>query len=183
VVSVLLILFGASLTACTFTRQFPALGPPRKWKFYTSPASFRNWLSVPVWSNSRCPHWLIGLKQKRYRIFQEGIKLYARKGIVGTNWPYCGPCQHVADFAGGHLGSHDRDSLPKKWCPVVRPFKFAIFLMLVPGQRRKSPKDWAVRVNRFWIDYTPEGAIDQFYSDLSVINQMGKAEAQNHPRQ
>jgi cytochrome c biogenesis protein len=26
------------------------------------------------------------------------------------------------------------------------------------------PKDWSVRVNRFWIDYTPQGGIDQFYS-------------------
>jgi cytochrome c biogenesis protein len=32
------------------------------------------------------------------------------------------------------------------------------------------PKDWSVRVNRFWIDYTPKGEIDQFYSDLSVLD-------------
>jgi cytochrome c biogenesis protein len=31
-------------------------------------------------------------------------------------------------------------------------------------------KDWSIRVNRFWIDYTPTGGIDQFYSDLSVLN-------------
>jgi len=30
-----------------------------------------------------------------------------------------------------------------------------------------------VKVNRFWIDYTPEGAIDQFYSDLSVLDKTG----------
>ena len=35
------------------------------------------------------------------------------------------------------------------------------------------PQDWLVRVNRFWIDYTPEGAIDQFYSDLSVLDKNG----------
>jgi cytochrome c biogenesis protein len=35
------------------------------------------------------------------------------------------------------------------------------------------PKDWSVKVNRFWIDYSPEGAIDQFYSDLSVLDQSG----------
>jgi cytochrome c biogenesis protein len=37
----------------------------------------------------------------------------------------------------------------------------------------RVPKDWSVKVNRFWIDYTPEGAIDQFYSDLSVLDQAG----------
>jgi cytochrome c biogenesis protein len=29
-------------------------------------------------------------------------------------------------------------------------------------------------VNRFWIDYTPDGIIDQFYSDLSVLNNQGE---------
>jgi cytochrome c biogenesis protein len=30
-------------------------------------------------------------------------------------------------------------------------------------------------VNRFWIDYTPQGGINQFYSDLSVLDQQGQA--------
>jgi cytochrome c biogenesis protein len=36
------------------------------------------------------------------------------------------------------------------------------------------PKDWSVRVNRFWIDYTPQGGINQFYSDLSVLDNQGQ---------
>ncbi|MGL5509027.1 MAG: cytochrome c biogenesis protein ResB, partial [Microcoleaceae cyanobacterium] len=32
------------------------------------------------------------------------------------------------------------------------------------------PQDWSVKVNRFWIDYKPDGKIDQFYSDLSVLD-------------
>ena len=31
-----------------------------------------------------------------------------------------------------------------------------------------------MRVNRFWIDYSPEGGIDQFYSDLSVLDKTGQ---------
>jgi cytochrome c biogenesis protein len=38
----------------------------------------------------------------------------------------------------------------------------------------QPPQDWSVRVNRFWIDYTPQGGIDQFYSDLSVLDNQGK---------
>jgi cytochrome c biogenesis protein len=34
-------------------------------------------------------------------------------------------------------------------------------------------KNWSVKVNRFWIDYTPKGGIEQFYSDLSVLNDQG----------
>ncbi|NET39891.1 MAG: hypothetical protein F6K19_49385, partial [Cyanothece sp. SIO1E1] len=40
-----------------------------------------------------------------------------------------------------------------------------------PWAERQIPQDWSVKVNRFWIDYTPEGGIDQFYSDLSVLDQ------------
>jgi len=29
-------------------------------------------------------------------------------------------------------------------------------------------------VNRFWIDYTPTGGIDQFYSDISVLDKQEK---------
>jgi cytochrome c biogenesis protein len=42
-----------------------------------------------------------------------------------------------------------------------------------PWAAAQVPQDWAVRVNRFWIDYTPAGDIDQFYSDLSVLDQSG----------
>ncbi|MBD0363028.1 MAG: cytochrome c biogenesis protein ResB, partial [Coleofasciculus sp. C3-bin4] len=35
-------------------------------------------------------------------------------------------------------------------------------------------KDWSVRVNRFWIDYTPQGGINQFYSNLSVLDNEGQ---------
>jgi cytochrome c biogenesis protein len=34
-------------------------------------------------------------------------------------------------------------------------------------------KDWSVKVNRFWIDYTRLGAINQFYFDLSVLDNDG----------
>jgi cytochrome c biogenesis protein len=37
----ILILFGSSLTACTFTRQFPALKAARRWKFYDEPRQFQ----------------------------------------------------------------------------------------------------------------------------------------------
>src|SRR5512147_215718 len=36
----LLVLFGTSLTACTFTRQFPALKAARRWQFYGKARQF-----------------------------------------------------------------------------------------------------------------------------------------------
>ncbi|NJL98542.1 MAG: hypothetical protein HC924_06835 [Synechococcaceae cyanobacterium SM2_3_2] len=33
------------------------------------------------------------------------------------------------------------------------------------------PPQWQIKVNRFWIDYSTEGRIRQFYSDLSIVDQ------------
>lgn len=37
----LLVLFGTSLTACTFTRQLPALKTAQRWKYYEEPRQFQ----------------------------------------------------------------------------------------------------------------------------------------------
>ena len=37
----LLVLFGTSLAACTFTRQLPALKAAQRWKYYDSPQDFQ----------------------------------------------------------------------------------------------------------------------------------------------
>jgi len=58
--------------------------------------------------------------------------------------------------------------------PSGETFKVTNVFDAGPWSAAQIPKDWSVKVNRFWIDYTPAGAIDQFYSDLSVLNQTGE---------
>jgi cytochrome c biogenesis protein len=43
-----------------------------------------------------------------------------------------------------------------------------------PLAKPQITKDWLFKVNRFWIDYTPTGGIDQFYSDISVLDRQGQ---------
>jgi cytochrome c biogenesis protein len=55
-----------------------------------------------------------------------------------------------------------------------------------PFAGSQVPKDWAIQVNRFWIDYLPDGNIDQFYSDLSIVDETGEERDRatisvNHP--
>src|SRR5919202_1508978 len=83
----ILILFGTSLTACTFTRQFPALKAARRWKFYEEPRQFQKLaLSAELDKgslNSLTPL----LEKRRYKVFQEGDTLDARKGLIGRIGP------------------------------------------------------------------------------------------------
>ena len=64
--------------------------------------------------------------------------------------------------------------LAQEMVPSGQTFQVKNIIDAGPLAEPQFPKDWSVKVNRFWIDYTPEGGIDQFYSDLSVLDKQGK---------
>lgn len=169
----ILILFGSSLTACTFTRQFPALKAARSWKFYDQPRQFEK-LALSAEIEAGSLNSLLPAVQKRgYRIFQEGNSLYARKGLVGRIGPIIVHASMLIILAGSIWGSI-AGFLAQEMVPSGETFQVSNILEAGPLAAPQVPKDWSVKVNRFWIDYTPEGGIDQFYSDLSVVDKEGK---------
>lgn len=168
----LLILFGASLTACTFTRQFPALGAARKWKFYTKPRQFQKLALSTDLPKITSEPLIQALQQRRYNVFQEGNALYGRKGIVGRIGPIVVHASMILILLGAIWGAMT-GFFAQEMVPSGETFQIRNIFDAGPWAQAQIPKDWAVRVNRFWIDYTPEGAIDQFYSDLSVIDREG----------
>jgi cytochrome c biogenesis protein len=169
----LLIFLGSSLTACTFTRQFPALSAARRWKFYDQPRQFQK-LALSAELNAGSLNSLTQLlKQKRYQVFQEGDKLYARKGLVGRIGPIVVHASMLIILAGSIWGAMT-GFLAQEMVPSGATFQVKNILDAGVWAAPQIPKDWSVHVNRFWIDYTPSGAIDQFYSDLSVLDNQGK---------
>lgn len=165
----ILILFGTSLTACTFTRQFPALKAARHWKFYDEPRQFKKLaLSAEFeqdFFNSLSPL----LEKRRYKVFQEGDTLYARKGIVGRIGPIVVHASMLLILAGAIVGAMT-GFIAQELVPSGNTFKVKNIIDAGPFAASQVPKDWSVKVNRFWIDYTPQGGINQFYSDLSVLD-------------
>jgi len=84
----LLILFGSSLTACTFQRQIPALRWfSRTWNFYTQPRQFQKFALSAEFQNASVEQVLPLLQQRRYKIFQQGNSVYAHKGLIGRIGP------------------------------------------------------------------------------------------------
>lgn len=169
----LLVLFGTSLTACTFTRQLPALKAARRWKYYEEPRQFQK-LALSAELDAGSLQSLAPLLQKRrYKIFQEkdGI-LYARKGIGGRIGPIIVHIGIVAILLGGIWGAMAGFIAQEM---VASGDTFQIHNIIDAGPfTAPVPQDWSVRVNRFWIDYTPKGGIDQFYSDMSILNNQGQ---------
>jgi cytochrome c biogenesis protein len=169
----ILILFGSSLTACTFTRQFPALKAARNWKFYKEPRQFEKLaLSAELETGSLTSLSQL-LEKRRYKVFQEGESLYARKGIIGRIGPIIVHASMLIILAGAIWGALT-GFIAQEMVPSGNTFQVKNIVDAGPLAAPQIPKDWSVRVNRFWIDYTATGGIDQFYSDLSVLDNQGK---------
>ncbi len=169
-----LILFGASLAACTFTRQLPALRWfSRTWNFYTQPRQFQKFALSAEVDQVSLEQVIPLLEQRRYRVFQRGNCLYAHRGIVGRIAPIVVHASMLLILAGAIWGSMTGFTA-QEMVPSGDTFQIKNILDAGIWATPQIPRDWSVRVNRFWIDYTPDGTIDQFYSDLSVLDQAGQ---------
>lgn len=170
----LLILFGSSLTACTFKRQIPALRWfSRTWKFYSQPRQFQKFALSAEFAQTKLDDLLPLLTQQRYRLFQQDQTLYARKGLVGRVGPIVVHVGILVILIGGIWGAFT-GFVAQELVPSGKTFQIQNITDAGVWAMRQVPKDWSVKVHRFWIDYTPSGAIDQFYSDMSVLDQNGK---------
>jgi cytochrome c biogenesis protein len=170
----LLIWFGASLTACTFKRQLPAW----KWfirdqKLYSKPQQFQKFALSAALDQASIDPLVAQLQNRRYRVVQDGDRLYARKGILGRLAPIVVHISMLLILLGGVIGALT-GFIGQEMVPSGQTFKVQNITDAGPWAASQIPQDWSVKVNRFWIDYLPTGEIDQFYSDLSVLDQGGQ---------
>jgi cytochrome c biogenesis protein len=169
----LLIVFGTSLTVCTFKRQLPALKAANNWKFYQQPRQFEK-LALSAELDAGSTTSLANLLAKKgYKIFQDADALYARKGIMGRIGPIVVHAAMILILLGSIWGALT-GFFAQEIIPSGEDFTITNLIEAGPLSKAQIPLDWYVKVNRFWIDYTEKGNIDQFYSDLSVISNEGK---------
>ena len=169
----LLILFGTSLTACTFTRQLPALKAARKWKYYQKPKQFEKLALSAELDRGSIKSLIPLLKEQKYRVWQQDNALYARKGIIGRVGPIIVHIGMLIVLAGGMWGIFT-GFFAQEMIASGNTFKIQNIIESGPLSSPQIPDNWGVKVNRFWIDYTENGDIDQFYSDLSVVSNEGE---------
>ncbi len=192
----ILILFGASLTACTFTRQITALRWfSRTWNFYSKPRQFGKMALSTELEGYSIEELKARLGDRRYKTYEkvageagsgeagseeadsgEAVAdkmLYAHKGLVGRIGPIVVHASMLLILLGAILGAMT-GFFAQEMVPSGETFKIENIFEAGPWSASQVPKDWSVRVNRFWIDYSPEGRVDQFYSDLSVLDDSGE---------
>jgi len=166
----LLVVFGASLMACTFSRQVPALKGAQRWQYYTEPRQFNKLALGTTIPHGSLSALATALTAKGYRVWHTDHQLYARKGIAGRIGPIIVHASMILILLGGILGALT-GFMAQELVPSGATFH--IQHLIQAGFWAHLPQNWSVKVNRFWIDYTEAGDIDQFYSDLSVLDSNG----------
>ena len=149
-------IWGPALPPAPLPGKFPALGAARKWKFYTKPRQFQKLaLSAdPAAYFCRLAN-SSPATEDNYKVFQEGNALYSRKGIVGRIGPIVVHASMILILLGAIWGAMT-GFFAQEMVPSGETFQIRNIFDAGPWAEAQIPKDWGVRVNRFWIDYTPE---------------------------
>jgi cytochrome c biogenesis protein len=165
----LIVLFGLSLLTCTILQQLPSLKISRKCQFFRNPNQFKK-LNLSTKSNlNNFSKLFFKIKDINYSIFQQKNILYAYKGLIGRIAPIIVHLSMILILIGTILGSISgfkaQEIVPKSEIFHVQNILSNGKLTLIPSV--------STRINDFWINYTKQNTVKQFYSDISILNNYG----------
>ena len=165
----LIFLFGCSLVLCSFLQQLPALKIARRCQFFRTTNSFYKLNNLTILANFSFSKILSTVRTQQYSIFQQKNMVYCYKGLIGRIGPIIVHFSMILILIGTIVGSlfgfKAQEIIPKTE-------QFHIQNILSNGTLSVIPRDSA-RVNDFWITYTKNKTISQFYSDISILNPEG----------
>lgn len=166
----LLSFFAGSLLACTYTTQIPSLKNFRLWKFLQTYNRFRNFQLKGQVPRNLANTSLYHLHDSSYHVFRQGKKSYAYTGLLGRLGPIIVHFSIIFIMLGsstGVLGGYTVQEI------VPRGEVFHLQNFVKYGNLSQIPQFISWRVNDFWITYTSDLKVNQFYSDISILNSRG----------
>jgi len=165
----LIFFFGLSLILCTFLQQLPSLKIARRCQFFRTTNQFYRLKIFTTLKEFSFNKILSLIKDNQYSIFQQKNIIYCYKGLTGRMAPILVHFSMILVLFGTIIGSlfgfKAQEIVPKTE-------KFHIQNILNNGELTIIPKTSA-RINDFWITYTKNKTISQFYSDISVLDTKG----------
>ena len=165
----LIFLFGLSLVSCTFLQQLPSLKIARRCQFFRTTGQFYRLKNFTTLQNFSFNKVLSRIKNNQYSIFQQKNISYCYKGLIGRIAPILVHFSMILVLLGTILGSlfgfKAQEIIPKTE-------SFHIQNIVNTGELTIVPKT-AARINDFWITYTKNRTVSQFYSDISILDYQG----------
>lgn len=165
----LIFLFGLSLISCTFLQQLPSLKIARRCQFFRTTGPFYRLKIFTIINNFSLNKIVSRIRNNNYSIFQQKNILYCYKGLIGRIAPILVHFSMILVLVGTIVGSlfgfKAQEIVPKTE-------NFHIQNILSNGQLTVIPKTSA-RINDFWITYTKNKTVSQFYSDIAILDSSG----------
>ena len=165
-----LLLFGSSLIACTFTTQLPSVKTFKIWRFITKPSQYKNLKINDNIQLEASNSIAFNCNDSQYHFFRQHKKGYAYSGLLGRIAPIVVHASIIILLLGSTFGSFAGYTAQEI---VPRGEIFHIQNLTKFGDVTYIPQALYCRINNFWITYTKELKTDQFYSDLSLFDQKG----------
>jgi len=165
----LILLFGISLLTCTILQQFPSLKIARRCQFFRTTQQFCRLNISTKLEHLSFSQLLFKIKENNYSIFQQKNIIYCYKGLIGRIAPIIVHFSMILILIGAIIGSLSGFKAQEI---VPKTETFHIQNILNSGQLTFIPKV-SIRINDFWITYTKQATVTQFYSDLSILNVNG----------
>ena len=164
-----IIIFGISLLSCTILQQIPSLKIARRCQFFRTPQSFSRLKIGKKILNLNLSQLVFTIKQNQYSIFQQKNIIYCYKGLIGRIAPLIVHFSMILILLGSLLGSvtgfKAQEIIPKTEI-------FHIQNIVTNGQLTLVPRI-CTRVNDFWMTYYSKKTINQFYSNISMLDNSG----------
>jgi cytochrome c biogenesis protein len=161
-----IILFGVSLLTCTILQQLPGLKISRRCQFFRTAQQFQRLKISTKLKEYNFQKFLFKIKETQYSIFQQKNIIYAYKGLIGRIAPIIVHFSMILILIGTVIGAVNGFKAQEI---VPKTETFHIQNILSNGQFTSIPKV-STRINDFWITYTKQTTINQFYSDISILN-------------
>src|SRR6476620_2825395 len=166
---ILIFLFGSSLIFCTFLQQLPSLKIARRCQFFRTTQQFYRLKISTIINYLSLNKILLRIRNKEYSIFQQKNIIYCYKGLSGRIAPILVHFSMILILLGTIVGSlfgfKAQEIIPKTE-------SFHIQNVLSNGQLTTVP-NISARINDFWITYTKNKTVSQFYSDISILSNKG----------
>ena len=162
----LILIFGFSLISCSFLQQIPSLKIARRCQFFRTIQPFNNLKISTNLSKLSFNKLLSRLKNNDYSLFQQKNIIYCYKGLVGRIAPIIVHFSMILILVGTIIGSlcgfKAQEIIPKTEIVQIQN-------VFNNGQLTQIP-NISGRINDFWITYTKQKTISQFYSDISILD-------------
>ena len=164
---VLLFLFGGSLLSCTFSRQIPSLKLARLWKFFRRGNKIDKLGIAFSLNKGSLAQFSYLLRERNYNVIQQGPYLYAYKGLVGKIGPILVHLSIICILVGSIFGSLTGFMLQEI---VPKEELFHLQNIISSGSLSYIPQNFEGYINDFNIAYNDQGMVDQFYSEIDILD-------------